>query len=820
MFCKYCGKQLSDDAEFCSGCGRPTGVKRVVTRPSQPAAGNPASGTYPARPAQNQNQGSVPPGYTGVNTGYSAPRQSVPTQRTYGPQGGYRNAGGYAPQGGYSPQGGYQNAGYGYQNPYQQPVRKRKSPLLWIIAGLLVIALLSGVAGNFFGTDDSYSSHYGHHYYSGGNNNSSGSGSTSTPTGTPTATGTGIYSTDLPTAGLRNFYVNTANAQSATVMIYMVGSNLESQNGCGTADLIEIANANFGDNVNVVVQTGGTTYWKNDVMDDGTVQRWEVKNGKFTELEDLGKQRMLVDYSLSDFITFAADEYPADRYILIMWDHGGGSLYGFGYDELYTNDTMFLTNIYSALKMSNVKFDFIGFDACLMATVETALAMEPFADYLIASEETEPGGGWYYTNWLTELSRNTSINTVELGRMIVDDFIEHSTKDDTLSVVSLREIPRVYKELSSFLENARSTVLPMDYTIISTARANAKAYADGEYDLVDILDFSGRVTSIDSEALSEAIASAVKYRNNCAIQGSCGLSMYFPYTDLDVYSYARNIFSQVGYSGSCLSFFDDFVNVMVHGQVPTYRTTGDDSVTVYESGVTDYSGEEWYDATVITHDTTTFSIQDRMELVLGDDGKYVLAISDEDWDAITSILLEAMYDDGEGYIYLGSDQYFTLDDDDNLIVDYDNTWVALNGRVVVYYASSIQHREDGTSVFTGVVPAVLNDDTDIEIMLKYDAENPGGYVEGYRYKSDDSNVQSRNYLQFEEGDKIDFTCSYYKYDGTYDADYILTDKTIVYDPAEGLTTSYEDVGPNPVRICYRLTDIYCNEYWTEELIYR
>ena len=324
-------------------------------------------------------------------------------------------------------------------------------------------------------------------------------------------------------------------------------------------------------------------------MDNNTVQRWEVQDGKFTELEDLGKQRMLIDYSLSDFITFSAQNYPADRYILILWDHGGGSLYGFGYDELYTNDTMFLTDIYSALKMSNVKFDIIGFDACLMATVETALALEPFADYMIASEETEPGTGWYYSNWLTELSRDTRIDSVELGRMIVDDFISHSTKDDTLSVISLREIPRVYRELSSYLENARSIVLPTDYTIISTARANAKSYADGEYDLVDILDFSGRITSINSKALSQAVASAVKYRNNCAIQGSCGLSMYFPYTDLNVYSYARNIFSQVGYSGSCLTFFDDFVNVLAHGQVTTYRTTGDQDVTVYESETPDYT---------------------------------------------------------------------------------------------------------------------------------------------------------------------------------------------------------------------------------------
>ena len=805
MFCKHCGKLLPDNAEFCSGCGRPTGVTRSASQPSQRTYTQPTNTPAAGQNTSRQTQGGyVPPGYSQGNGGYQAPRYTSTPQQTYRPQGQQQYTG-----------------GYGYQNPYSQPVRKKKRhPLLWLIAGLLIISLLSGVASSFFGDNDTTSTHYGHHYYSGTGSSSGSSTAPSTSTGTPTSTGVGIYSTDLPTTGLRNFYVNTANAKSATVMIYMVGSNLESQSGCATSDLIEIANANYGDNVNVVIQTGGTTYWKNDVMDDKTVQRWVVKDGKFTELEDLGKQRMLLDYSLSDFITFAASEYPADRYILIMWDHGGGSLYGFGYDELYTNDTLFLTDIYSALKQSNVKFDIIGFDACLMATVETACALEPFADYMIASEETEPGGGWYYTNWLTELSRDTTISTVELGRMIVDDFISHSTKDDTLSVVSLREIPRVYRELSSYLENARSIVLPTDYTIISTARANAKSYADGEYDLVDILDFSTRVTSIDSTSLSEAVASAVKYRNNCAIQGSCGLSMYFPYTDLDVYSYARNIFSQVGYSGSCLSFFDDFVNVLAHGQVNTYRTTGDQDVTVYESETPDYSEYDWYDATVITHDTTTFSIQDRLELIKNDDGDYILTLTDEDWDAITSILLEAMYDDGEGYIYLGSDQYFTLDDDDNLIVAFDNTWVALNGNVVVYHANTIQHREDGTTVFTGIVPAVLNNDTNIEIMLKYDSENPAGYVEGYRFASDGSGVSSRDYLQFEDGDRIDFTCSYYRYDGTYDDEYILTDKTIIYDSSVGLTTSYEDVGPNPVRICYRLTDIYCNEYWTEELIYR
>ena len=63
-----------------------------------------------------------------------------------------------------------------------------------------------------------------------------------------------------------------------------------------------------------------------------------------------------------------------------------------------------------------------------MATTETALALSDYADYLIASEETEPGTGWYYTNWLSNLSSNTAISTLDLGKKIVDDFIDESNR--------------------------------------------------------------------------------------------------------------------------------------------------------------------------------------------------------------------------------------------------------------------------------------------------------------------------------------------------------------------------------------------------------
>ena len=89
---------------------------------------------------------------------------------------------------------------------------------------------------------------------------------------------------------------------------------------------------------------------------------------------------------------------------------------------------MSLAGISQALSRGGVKFDFIGFDACLMATVENALMLNEYADYMIASEETEPGYGWYYTDWLNALGSNPSIPTEELGQKIVDDFVRTSSQ--------------------------------------------------------------------------------------------------------------------------------------------------------------------------------------------------------------------------------------------------------------------------------------------------------------------------------------------------------------------------------------------------------
>ena len=180
------------------------------------------------------------------------------------------------------------------------------------------------------------------------------------------------------------------------------------------------------DTVTIMVYTGGCKAWQNTAVSSSVNQIWQIKDGKMLCLEkDLGSVPMTDPNTLSCYIKWCAKHYPASRYELILWDHGGGSVSGYGYDEKFASSgSMSLAGLDKALTDGGVKFDFIGFDACLMATAETALTMSQHADYLIASEETEPGVGWYYTDWLTALGKDPSMPTIQLGQKIVDSFVD------------------------------------------------------------------------------------------------------------------------------------------------------------------------------------------------------------------------------------------------------------------------------------------------------------------------------------------------------------------------------------------------------------
>ena len=152
---------------------------------------------------------------------------------------------------------------------------------------------------------------------------------------------------------------------SWTVLVYLIGSDLESQTGHASMDILEMFESAYSPKVRLVIQTGGALDWKLDHFTSGQVER-HLRTGPddITLVDTLrGNPAMTDPATLTEFIRFGIKAQPADHYALILWDHGGGTLGGYGLDEFYPDQSMAVPSLNAALDQSGVRFDFIGFDA-------------------------------------------------------------------------------------------------------------------------------------------------------------------------------------------------------------------------------------------------------------------------------------------------------------------------------------------------------------------------------------------------------------------------------------------------------------------------
>ena len=232
---------------------------------------------------------------------------------------------------------------------------------------------------------------------------------------------------------------------------YLCGSDLESQYGCATEDLSEMLEVSLPENITVVIETGGAAEWQNETVDPSSLERYVYQGEELRFVDAVPSASMGEASTLADFLDFCSTSYPADHTAVIFWDHGSGSASGVSFDEIYDYDSLTLDEIYSAfssvydLSEENPPIDLVGFDACLMATIDTASMLSDVSSYMVASEETEPGNGWYYTGWLSALAESPSMDGASLGTAICDSFQEgceiYGTDDEiTLSVIDLSRI--------------------------------------------------------------------------------------------------------------------------------------------------------------------------------------------------------------------------------------------------------------------------------------------------------------------------------------------------------------------------------------------
>ncbi len=350
--------------------------------------------------------------------------------------------------------------------------------------------------------------------------------------------------------------LSTDRMQNAwTVAIYMCATDLESKYGCGTMDLCEMLDATIPDGVNLIVLTGGAEEWKDyeDIADyrpgkekpagyekptDGKTQIWFITDDEMVEIYQYDEYMNLSsDATVENFFTFAQMLAPAEHFFAEFWDHGGGPIGGAenAYYDGNTWPAITVPEIKAALERSaevaqwlredepwydrtTYKYDLIGFDNCLMSSVEVAYELKDLTDYFVVSEETEPGTGWDYL-WLNVFTGSEDgttnpvyheRNAVEVGTRIIDLFpmpdtnwsveegrekwVSEGFEEYTLALIDMDKVG-VLKSAFDSLGDALNAIYDDDnymeyYLTLASVISDLPTMHDGSLGLVDSYKFA------------------------------------------------------------------------------------------------------------------------------------------------------------------------------------------------------------------------------------------------------------------------------------------------------------------------------------------
>ena len=341
------------------------------------------------------------------------------------------------------------------------------------------------------------------------------------------------------------FSVSDAMPRKLTLMVYMCGSNLESQYGSASADYLEMTSVPLDPDVTVLVMMGGTSGWHLELGADSFAVM-EISHRGARKVRSLEKMNMGDGETLASFLRFGMDYAPAEEYALILWDHGGGPLDGLCWDEQYAADHLSLPELAGALNTCGLKdrrLGWIGFDACLMSSMEVAFAMSPFADYIVSSQAEEPASGWNYA-FLQGLGQDASPE--ETGRRIVDAYFEvqpDAARDLTLACLDLSAVNALSDRINIFFADLSGSLTVDTFADISRLRLHATGFGksfeigpgQSGYDLVDLVSLVECYASRSPEKADRVISAvhqAVVYQKSNLAQ-SCGISVYHPWRNRD-----------------------------------------------------------------------------------------------------------------------------------------------------------------------------------------------------------------------------------------------------------------------------------------------
>ncbi|MCE1245878.1 MAG: clostripain-related cysteine peptidase [Firmicutes bacterium] len=350
--------------------------------------------------------------------------------------------------------------------------------------------------------------------------------------------------------------------KSWTFMVYMAGDNdLEA---AGWLDLNEMEQVGTSDSVNVIVQfdrsglapapngkgCGRYVITRNPSTADPTAPWTTFKS---PQVEKLGNVNSGDPDTLVDFVEWGMKNYPANKYAVIVWNHGSGwrgkdvaALHkGICYDDT-SNDYITENELKYAFGKINEsygkKIEFIGMDACLMGMLEVAYDMKDYGKYLVGSEVSISAYGWPYHLVLADLVADPSFSGKNLASSAVTNFKTFyegsSDYGPNSSIVALKlsgiaDLATAVNDFSTLaVENIDAEAAGLKTAFDATQKADSTSYSDFK----DLRDFMYQVTqncptlSSSANAVIDAQASATSYYwNGSAMSAtSGGLSIWLP----------------------------------------------------------------------------------------------------------------------------------------------------------------------------------------------------------------------------------------------------------------------------------------------------
>ena len=732
MYCEDCGHPLNENG-ICPICGYNSNANTSDTQANANIQQN-------SQPVSNLNQNNfgqqnnfprpnvpVPqqryqqPNVPGQQSNY--PRPSVPVQQQGYPQPGspvqqnnYGQQPNYSGQMPYGQMNNYNQAGtYGqpaYTNPYSnaasQTKPKKSSKKKWaiisgIVGGLAVIGVSTALILNHNNVRDYTTTE----------------GTTTEYVTTETTESTTESTTETTTEA-----IITGEPGSKTIMMYMVGSDLESEHAAASDDIQEIIDSNFNDDsINFLIYTGGCSDWDISDIPDGENTTFLITDGDLQELDNEGARNMGDADTLSDFLTYGYENYPAEQYSVIFWNHGGGSFSGFGYDEL-TEDSLTLIELSEAFGNSpfneSNKLEWIGFDACLMATIETADALSPYSKYLIASQEPEPSWGWDYS-FLADIDDLNS--GADIGTKIVDEYIETtegnfllsplSYSNITLSVLDLSYTDDVETALNALFAKADDSLNDATFAKYSRIRSNTKELASmytGEYsfDVVDMVDLAKKMETeflTEATALESALSNLIVYNNTNEMNAN-GVSIYYPYNAKQYSGYYIPMYHKFNFATDYADYIENF----------TILLTGEDTLLA-----------EWDPQTMIpvANGDLTFSLQLTPEQAANCQNVYY-------------VISRADTENPGNYVFVSMSTQVDLDSSNVLTANFDGQIIYMQNDTTLEQYEVMYTEQEATNEYTRYLLSSILFDESIEeedamyayFVLETTADNPQGEILG------------------------------------------------------------------------------------------